>query len=373
MEAFSQEWRDLSVILSHDWLTGMRGGERVLEVLCRWFPRAPIFTLFHNPAAVSSVINSHPITTSWLQSVPGIFRVYRLFLPFFPGAIERLKPPKADLLISTSHCVAKGLNPGVGTRHLCYCFTPMRYVWLFQKEYFHNARIKSLLATPILATLRRWDQASSRRVHHFVAISRHVQKRISDFYGRNADVVYPPVDLERFTPGPRVEGGFDLVVSALVPYKRIDLAVRAYTRLGYPLRIVGTGTELKKLQALAGANVRFMGWQSDDVVCDLYRACRLLVFPGEEDLGLVPLEAQACGRPVVAFRRGGALETVVDDVTGVFFDQQTEESLLDAVARCAAKKWDVQTIRRNAERFSVTAFVAGLAQSIAKCMRDYKE
>jgi len=365
---FPPAWERLRVVLSHDWLTGMRGGERVLEILCQGFPRAPIFTLIHNPAAVSAVINAHPIVCSWLQDVPAITRCYRHFLPLFPAAVAGLRPPPADLLISASHCVAKGLRPPPGARHLCYCFTPMRYAWTFRREYFGARSVRALLARPLLAALRRWDRRASGRVDRFVAISRHVQSRIRAFYGREADVVYPPVDTERLTPAADPARGFDLIVSALVPYKRVDLAVAAYGRLGFPLKIVGTGTELRRLRAAAPPNVEFLGWRPDGEVLELYRHCRLLVFPGEEDFGIVPLEAQACGRPVVAFARGGALETVVPDVSGVLFQPQTEEALRDAVRSCAARSWSAADIRTHAERFAVPRFIRELAAAIDRCL-----
>lgn len=357
------------VILAHDWLTGMRGGERVLEILCRSFPQAPIYTLIHNPATVADVINAHAVTTSWLQRVPGIWQNYRYFLPFFPGAIERLQPAAADLLISTSHCVAKGLPPPKGARHLCYCFTPMRYAWLFYEEYFGRNALKKMALTPYLNHLRAWDRATCDRVDRFVALSRHVQKRILEFYGREADVVYPPVNTSFWTPAlPEGAGTYDLIVSALVPYKKIEIAVRAYNRLGYPLKIVGTGTQYKRLRRLAGARIEFLGRLDDECVRDLYRHCRLLIFPGEEDFGIVPVEAQACGRPVVAYGIGGALETVVDGQTGIFFHAQTETALLNAVEQAAATKWDSAAIRANAELFSEANFISGLAASIARCM-----
>lgn len=379
------------VILAHDWLTGMRGGERVLEVLCRSFPRAPIYTLIHNPEAVSDVINAHPVLTSWLQRVPGIRQHYRYFLPFFPNAIECLQPAAADLLISTSHCVAKGLPPPKGARHLCYCFTPMRYAWLFYEEYFGKNPLKKMALTPYLNRLRAWDRATCDRVDRFVALSRHVQKRILEFYGREADVVYPPVNTSFWTPDPAEGAGapssdqrsevrsqrseienrkyvYDLIVSALVPYKKIELAVRAYTRLGYPLKIVGTGTQSTRLRRLAGAHIEFLGRLDDERIRDLYRHCRLLVFPGEEDFGIVPVEAQACGRPVVAYGIGGALETVVDGQTGVFFHAKTEAALLAAVEQAATIRWDPVAIRANTERFSEANFISGLTASIARCM-----
>jgi glycosyltransferase involved in cell wall biosynthesis len=370
MATYPQEWGALKAVLSHDWLTGMRGGERVLEILCDAFPEAPLYSLIHQPRAISAGINRHSIYTSWLQRLPGIAGYYRHLLPLFPLAIRGFAPPPADLLISTHHCVAKAIRPPPGCRHLCYCFTPMRYAWLFRAEYLGRNPLKRILAAPLLAWLRRWDRATAARVDRFVAISRHVQARIRAFYGREADVVYPPVELARWTPGPPAPGGFDLVVSALVPYKRLDLAVRAYAQLGFPLKIVGVGGEFKRLRAMAPANVEFLGWQSDAAILALYRGCRALVFPGEEDFGLVPLEAQACGRPVIAYARGGALETVVPDQTGVFFAEQTAESLAAAVARGAGMRWDPAAIRANAERFGVESFIAGLATSVARCLRE---
>ena len=367
---YPADWATLNVVLCHDWLTGMRGGERVLEILCDAFPKAPIYTLLHYPAAVSTTINRHPVHASWLQRLPGMQRNYRHWLPLFPSAIEDFQVPEGeDLVISTSHCVAKGIRPPPLTRHLCYCFTPMRYAWLFQAEYLGRNPVKRLLAAPLLAWLRRWDRRTLCRVDRFVALSRHVQERIRKFYDREADVVYPPVAADYWTPDGQPPADFDLVVSALVPYKRIDLAVAAYNRLGRPLKIVGVGTELPRLRALAGPNIEFLGWQPDERVRDLYRRCRALIFPGEEDFGLVPLEAQACGRPVVALARGGLLETVRDGVTGVFFQQQTADDLRRAVEDCHARSWDSAAIRAHAEQFSPAAFVAGLAASIAKTLK----
>ena len=365
---FPTRWSTWNVALSHDWLTGMRGGERVLELLGDGFPRAPIFSLIHHRAAVSDAINRHPITTSWLQHVPGIMKWYRYYLPLFPAAVERIKPPAADLLISTSHCIAKGLPIRPGTKHLCYCFTPMRYAWLFYGEYFGGNPLKKAIVSPLLGSLRDWDKRTADRVDTFVTLSRHVQARIQKFYGRDADVVYPPVDVDFFTPGSSEHGGFDLIVSALVPYKRLDLAVRVYNRLGYPLKVVGTGTEYDALRRIARPNIEFLGWQSDEANRELYRRCRCLIFPGEEDFGIVPVEAQACGRPVVAYGRGGLLETVVENQTGVFFREKTEESLLAAIETCAGRGWDSSVIRKNAERFAPQVFIDGVDRNIRACL-----
>ena len=368
MSAFPDRWKGINVVLAHDWLTGMRGGERVLELLGNGFPSAPVYTLIHKPDAVSPGINSHTIHASWLNRIPGILSHYRYWLPTFPSAIESLRVQDADLVLSTSHCVAKGLRAQPGTPHLCYCFTPMRYAWTFYTEYFGTNPLKAMFAKPVLARLRRWDRQASDRVTRFVAISKHVQDRIRTFYGRESDVVYPPVDIDRCRPAAGQHDGFDLLVSALVPYKRVDLAVKAYTRLGYPLKVVGSGSGLDQLRADAGTNVEFMGWQPDARVLELYQSCRMLIFPGEEDFGIVPLEAQACGKPVVAFGRGGALETIIPDVSGVFFKEQTEESLLEAVGDASARDWDSDTIRTHAETFGPSRFLQGMADSIDRCL-----
>jgi glycosyltransferase involved in cell wall biosynthesis len=356
------------VALAHDWLTGMRGGERVLERLCARYPAAAIHTLIHHAPAVSDRINSHPIHTSFLQRIPGIARSYRNFLPLYPAAVGAMSRPQADLLISTSHCAIKSLPTHPDTRHLCYCFTPMRYAWTFYTDYFGRNPIKAVVIKPILAALRRWDRRTAGRVDRFVAISAHVRERIRRFYGLEADVVHPPVDTAYWTPGPapQTHDGYDLVVSALVPYKRVDLAVRAYTRAGLPLKIVGSGRAYDALCALAGPTVSMLGRQPDHTLRDLYRGCRCLVFPGEEDFGIVPLEAQACGRPVVAYGVGGVRETVRPDETGIFFAEQSEDALLDAVSRAAAVRWDPGAIRAHAARFGCAPFEAGLSACIEK-------
>ena len=365
---FPSNWpRDLRVQLCHDWLSGMRGGERVLEILCEGFPEAPIYTLLSNPDAISDTIQQHPIHTSWMQRLPGINQHYRRLLPLFPAAINSLRPAPADLVISTSHCVAKSLRAHPGAKHISYCFTPMRYAWLFYEEYFGSNPAKALLVKPLLALLRRWDRATSNRVDRFVGISQHVRQRIERCYGREADVVYPPVNTHIWTPDASVpKGAFDLIVSALVPYKRVDLAVEAYTQSGFPLRIVGVGGQLPRLKQMAGPNVSFLERQSDEAILELYRGSRLLVFPGEEDFGIVPLEAQSCGTPVVAYRKGGATETVIEGETGLFFDTQTPDALWEAVELCGQREWDPDVLRAHAEQFSVAAFIQGMADVIAK-------
>lgn len=362
--------RGLQVALAHDWLNGMRGGERCLDWICREFPQAELYTLLYRPELVSEAIRNRRVHASGLQRVPGFREHYRWFLPLFPMAIEAFRVPEGtDLVLSTSHCVAKGIVPPKGAKHLCYCFTPMRYAWSLQEEYFGRNRWKRAALELALGRLRRWDRAASARVDRFVAISRHVQARIEKFYGREAAVVYPPVATGFFTPDARGgHDGYDLVVSALVPYKRVDLAVRTYSRTGFPLKIAGVGTEMEALKKAAGPNVEFLGRVPDEGIRELYRRCRFLVFPGEEDFGIVPLEAQACGKPVLAYGKGGLLETVVDGRTGVFFGEQTEAALMAAVARAAGVEWDAAAIRAHAEQFGEERFLDGLRAEIARLM-----
>ncbi len=358
------------VVLGHDWLTGMRGGERVLDIFCRTFPDASLATLLANPSSVSPAIREREIITSFMQRIPGVTRHYRRMLPLMGMAATSLRIPRGDLLLATSSCVAHAFQPPQGMKMLCYCFTPMRYAWLFPREYL--GPVKAALAAPYFAHLRRWDRRHAQHVDRYVAISRHVQERIKRFYGRESDVVYPPVDAVRCTPaadGGVGNGGYDLVVSALVPYKRVDLAVEAYSRLGYPLKVVGTGSAAAKIARRAASNVEFLGWRSDEDVLALYRNCRHLVFPGEEDYGIVPLEAMACGKPVIAFGRGGATETIADGVSGLFFGEQTADAICEAVGRAECARWDCAAIRARALEFGEDQFLEGMARCVRETLR----
>jgi glycosyltransferase involved in cell wall biosynthesis len=353
------------VALVHDWLTGMRGGERCLEVFCELFPEADLFTLLHVPGSVSPVIERHRIVTSFIDRLPGAAGRYRHYLPLFPAAAERFDLRGYDLVLSSSHCVAKGVRPGPGARHVCYCFTPMRYIWDLYEDYFGRAGLATrAVMRPLAAALRRWDRRSSARVDDFVAISRHIADRIRRCYARHADVIHPPVDVQRFELADEVAGEHYLVVSALVPYKRLDLAVEAANRLRRRLVIVGTGPEERRLRSLAGDTVEFLGWRGDAEIAGLYRRAHALLFPGVEDFGITPLEAMAAGRPVIAFAAGGALETVVGlDVpdappTGVFFDEQTVESIAAAMLRfeAARERFVPKALRSRAEAFARPRF-----------------
>ena len=342
----------MRVALVHDWLTGMRGGERCLEVFCELFPDATLFTLIHVPGSVSERIERMRIRASAFSRLPGISRRYRMLLPLFPRAIERFDLTGYDLILSSSHCVAKGVRVPRGALHISYIFTPMRYVWDLYDDYFGPGQgnpLRRAVMAMLRPRLQRWDVAGAARVHHFVAISRYIADRVKRHYGREASVVYPPVDTARFRLGEGI-GEFYLIVSAFAPYKRLDLAVQACNALRRPLKIVGTGQDERKLRVLAGPTVEFLGPRSDAEIADLYPRCRALLFPGVEDFGITPLEAMASGRPVIAYGQGGALETIVPldpaaprtpGPTGVFFGAQTVDALVAAIERFEA----------NADRF----------------------
>ena len=343
------------VAIVHDWLNGMRGGERTLEAILELFPQADIFTLLLDRTKISDAINRQKITTSFIQGLPFTQSKYRYLLPLFPKAVESFDLSGYDLVMSTSHCVAKGARPRDGAMHVCYCFSPMRYVWVFQEEYFGSNAVKKAVLRPALGWLRRWDKRTSGRVHHFVAISKTVAERIAQFYGRTSTVIHPPVDTTFFTPG-GVQQGFFLVVSALVPYKRVDLAIRAFDRLQLPLVVIGDGPEYSRLRAMAGKTVSFRGWVTNEEVREAYQGCRALIFPGVEDFGLTPVEAQACGKPVISFGVGGVTESVQEGVTGLFFSEQSVEALVAAVRAFQTMRFDTALARQNSLRFSRDVF-----------------
>lgn len=372
----------MRVALIHDWLTGMRGGEKCLEVLCGIYPSADIFTLLHMKGSASKLIEQKKITASFIQKLPFSGK-YRYYLPLFPCAIETFDLTGYDLVISVNHCVAKGVITGPGTTHICYCLTPMRYVWDMYHSYFGAASggfVSRKLAPFFANYLRMWDVSSSRRVDNYIAISDYIAKRISKYYGRKSEIVYPPVDCSAFTVSECVDDYY-LIVSAFAPYKRVDLAIEAFNRLGLPLMIIGKGQDEERLKEIASSNVRFLGWQSDETIRRYYSRCKALIFPGEEDFGIVPLEAQASGRPVIAFGQGGVCETVVpanprnedrsdrgEHKTGVFFYEQDIESIVNAVKEFeeVADSFEGDEIRRHALQFDKPVFREKLQGCIEK-------
>ncbi|MCX6551235.1 MAG: glycosyltransferase [Acidobacteria bacterium] len=349
----------MKTAIVHDWLTGMRGGEKALEAICDVFPAADLFTLLHVRGSVSARIERHRITTSFIQYLPNASRWYRHYLPLFPMAVEQFDLGGYDLVVSISHCAVKSIVHGPGTRHLCYCLTPMRYAWDQFDAYFGRDRVGragAALLRPVLAGLARWDAATAHRVDEFVAISQYVAGRVARYYNRSAAVVYPPVDTEFFCPDGSAPGARALVVSALVPYKRIDLAIEACAAAHVPLSVIGDGPELARLERMAGADVTFLGWVSDERIRAEYRRAGVVLLPGVEDFGIVPLEAQACGRPVVALGIGGACETVVEGVTGRLVTDGTSAAFGDAVRRTLEARLPPDPIRTHAQRFGRERF-----------------
>ncbi len=368
----------MRVALIHDWLTGMRGGEKALEVFCEMFPNADLFTLVQVPGTTSPVIEQRLVTRSPIQWLPMAGRLYRQYLPLFPFAIEQFDLDGYDLVISTSHCAAKSVVVTGRARHLCYCLTPMRYAWDQFDAYFGIDRVGPAahrVLRPILARLARWDRATEGRVHRYLAISQYVARRIALYYNRQSTLVYPPVDTEFYTPShadgsaaePRRTAPTPpsfLVVSALVPYKRVDLAMMAARAAGVGLTVVGNGPERANLERLAGDGIELLGWRSDEEIRELYRRSVATILPGEEDFGIVPVEAQACGRPVVALGRGGALDTVIDGQTGVLFAEPTVSSLAAALTRAANTAWDATRIRQHADTFSRQRFITDIQRVV---------
>jgi glycosyltransferase involved in cell wall biosynthesis len=359
----------MRIALVHDWLTGMRGGEKALEVLCERFPDAELFTLVHVRGTVSPAIERLRTHTSFIQRLPFVTRYYRHYLPLFPTAIEQFSFDAFDVVVSVSHCCAKSIVRPGHTRHLCYCLTPMRYAWDQYDAYFGVERVGPIVSAamrPVMAGLARWDRDTADRVDRYVAISHYVAGRIRRYYNREASVVYPPVDTEFFHPDAALPERFALVVSALVPYKRIDVAIEACRMAGVPLTIVGDGPERLRLERAANGTVEFLGRLPNDQVRALYRRAAVTLLPGEEDFGIVPLEAQACGRPVVALGRGGTVETVIDGTTGTLVDDLSPEAFADGIARTIDRTFDAREIRANAERFSRARFGDQIAALIAQ-------
>lgn len=377
----------MKIALVHDWLNGMRGGENVLEAFCDMYPDAVIYTLFCDRDMISDKIRRHRIVTSYIQNVPLRKSLYRHYLPLFPGAIERFDFTGYDLVISTSHCVAKGAKAGTDALHICYCFSPMRYVWDRFDDYFPKDRINPLRYQFISRTaerLRSWDQRSSERVDLFVADSKFVKKRIDSFYGRPSKVIFPPVDTEFYTPCSGTANDYYLLAGALVPYKKGDIVVEAFREFNEKLIVTGDGPDLDRLKKSATPNIRFTGWIDKTRLREYYRGCKALIFPGVEDFGIMPVEAQACGKPVIAFNRGGALDTVIGPTTenyenhdgfksGLFFTEQSPESIRNAIEIFQKMKFDGDSINRHASEFSKNAFSNSISHFISRAYDQFSK
>jgi glycosyltransferase involved in cell wall biosynthesis len=355
----------------------MRGGEKVLDAICELYPDATLYTLIQVPGSVSPRIEGHRIKRSLVQWLPRANALYRQYLPLFPTVVELFDLDRYNLVISSSHCAAKSVIRGAGATHICYCHSPMRYAWDQFGAYFGPEQVgavPSRLLRPVLARLARWDAATAGRVDRFLANSQYVAGRIRRYYNRGSIVVYPPVDTTFYrlpaSAGPRLPESSFLVVSALVPYKRVDVAIEACRRVGASLKIVGRGPEEARLRLLAGPEVEFLGWRSDEEIRDLYGRADAVLLPGTEDFGMVPVEAQACGTPVVALGVGGACETVVDGTTGVLVDDGSVEAFAEGLVRVLRLQFDPVAIRTHAEQFSRARFMTDFQAAAAGAVSE---
>ena len=362
----------MRVALIHYWLVGMRGGEKVIESLCRLYPEADIFTHVVVPEQLSPDIASHRIKTTFISKLPQAAKRYKSYLPLMPMALEHLDLRGYDLIISSESGPSKGIIPPADALHICYCHSPMRYVW----NMFHDYRertgfVTRMLMPPLSHYLRNWDVLSASRVHHFAVNSHTVARRVATYYRRDSEVIYPPVDTNAFEiAAPADLEDYYLMVGELVGYKRPDLAVEAFNRLGKRLVVIGGGEMLAHLRKIAKPNVTILGPQPFDKLRHHYARCKALVFPGEEDFGIVPVEAMASGRPVIAFGKGGATETVLDGETGLLFNHQTIDDIIDAVERVERMDFDPEAIAAHAASFGENVFTRKMKAFIHKCLND---
>lgn len=366
----------MKLALAHDWLNQIGGAENVLEELVAMFPGAPVFTTIYGPAQMPPAYRQWDIRASWLNRAPAVHRHHQPYLPLYPAAVRSLDLAGFDVILSNKSGFIHGLKHSAGQLHICYCLAPTRYVWTYgeyaRREGF--GRWLGAVIGPVINRLRQWDYraaqptppAGGQGVDHFIAISKDIQQRIKTYYKRESVIIYPPVNTGRFQPVDNPSGDYYLVVSRLIPYKRIDLAVQAFSRLNKRLIVVGDGRDRAQLESLAGPSVEFKGRLPWDEVVALMANCRAFLFPGFEDFGIAPVEAQAAGRPVIALAKGGALDTVLDGETGLFFHEQSVEALSDAITQFERRSFDPAAARANAERFSIGRFRRELGQFVAE-------
>ena len=363
----------MQIALVHDWLNQMGGAERVLENLVALFPSAPLYTSIYRPEVMPSHYRQWDIRTSWMDKLPLVRRHHQPFLPLYPLAFESLDLSGYDVVLSNKSGFCHGVLTPPETLHICYCLSPTRYVWR-DHDYLQReglGRLPRATLAPLLSVLRLWDRLAADRVDRFVAISTEIGRRIHKYYRRSSEVIYPPVDTSRFAPAASHDDYF-LVVGRLVPYKRIDLAVRACSELGLPLKVAGSGRDLERLRSMAGPTVEFLGWVSDEALPELLAHCRAFLLPGAEDFGIAPLEAMAAGRPVIAYAYGGALDTVIEGMSGMLFYEQTVEGLSRALQRFDAGAYDPATMRAHARKFDTAVFRQRMTAFIAEAWEEHE-
>jgi len=363
----------MNLALVHDWLNQIGGAERVLETLKEMFPAAPLYTSIYWREGMPQAYRAWDVRVAWLDRAPGIHRHHQPYLPLYPLAFRSFDLSGYDVVLSNKSGFCHGVRAG-SALHICYCLAPTRYVWNLDAyaEREGLGRVARFALRPLITWLRRWDYAAAQRVTHFVAISSEIRERIRRYYNRDAVVIHPPVDVQRYRPAASHDDYY-LIVSRLIPYKRIDLAIEAFNRLNRPLWIAGEGRDIERLRAMAGPSVAFLGRVPDADLPDLLARCKAFVFPGHEDFGIAPVEAQAAGRPVVAFGAGGALDTLIDGQTGVLFAEQRADALIDAVHRLDALDVNPGAIRANAARFDTDVFKRKLGRFVDECQRMHNE
>jgi len=364
----------MKTAIVHEWLTVPGGADLVVRIIHEIFPSAPIFALVYDPDRMPDIFKTMDIRTSFVQKMPFARTRYRAYLPLYPLAVEQFDLSGFDLIISSSHCCAHGAIRRAEAHHVCYCHTPIRYAWDQYHAYMQSlGKLSRIVAAPILSMMRQWDYAAAQRVDTFVANSNAVRRRIGKHYGRKARVIFPPVDTDSFKPVPVDEvQDYFFIMSRHVRYKKVDLAVRAFNMLGLPLWVAGDGPETARLKKIAGPYIRFLGRVTDDDARGLMARCRAFIFPQDEDFGITPVEAQAAGRPVIAYARGGALDTVIDRLSGLFFNEQTPQALADAVAGFHPEQFDPRAIRQHAQQFAIAEFKRKFEQLVRDSWREHR-
>ncbi|RAR43025.1 glycosyltransferase [Paenibacillus sp. MDMC362] len=364
--------RDLKIAIVHDYLNQMGGAERVVAVLHKMFPEAPIYTTIVDRDKLLPELQNAVIHTTWMQRIPGILNKFKLYFWLYPFSIRSINVKSYDLILSSSSAYAKGVRKGRQSLHVCYCYTPMRFVWDFDTymESIQVPRLVKRIAKWLIYPLKRWDKNNSEHVDRLIAISTIVKERIKQCYGVNAPIIFPPVEVSRFSVKEGEPEDYFLVVSRLVSYKKIDLAIEACTQSGKRLIVIGDGPDRQRLEQLAGDTITFLGRKSDEDVVRYMQNCKALIFPGIEDFGITPLEANACGRPIIAYYGGGALDTIIAEQTGLYFKEQSINSLKSTINRFDQYNWDPQYIRQHAEQFSEYIFIERMQSIIESSLKS---